>query len=769
MYMIIITNVIDVFEDEGQVIDCIYKLYLNCRNTLRIFIGKMVRSYGGAIFGLMIGSLWVSMLHADQPAQNFEAKTYDFSKPDQMNDFLESTSMAGRYYTHSDSIGIGGKPGKLLSLNRGDEHQALHLGASIYDITSAPVSMSVKFQYREDDNAPQGEARILLVLSRGTSENFVTGRGKLGMRVYRQENPVDAERPWQFQLINSTATRNVGEPFAMEAGNWYELDGTFQATSDGKSIRFSINFRDFGADGVTPGLLRRSTDGGTITNAQYNIRRFMVGLLGQYSGSGAVAFDDLKISSPATKAAPAVLQPVTFLPRPLPSNANVPTETLFGVCGHVIHTSLFYEDKNDYWKLEYTLPYLLEANLGWVREAVYQPWFANRERRDVDRHRADLERYLEMYEESGVKVLLAILATPPNAQWAKYNEDFFHYMASLVERFECIRVVEMHNEPNLRFFWSGTPGEYVEVYRQAADIIKAKRPDITIAVGSISSLWWEPGVNWLNEMVAAGALEWADAISVHPYNTTNPPETDPHYTGAPAEAPNHRDLALDAWWAHIKSIKPEGKDLKVYFTEFGYSSVDEGIAGIGSEKLQADYLSRLMMIFLDARLRGIPVEGLFWYDLKDDGPLETLGEHNFGLIRYDLSRVKPAYSVYAGIAAHFKNHDDLKRVDLEFNSLNLPGVFKAYTWQLQPDGSLVVPFWRMEQMQKFDEDFTSILEIKVPDGFMVQKVNLHTLLNGHAKRSIGFSTENNILSVPVNVGRRISWLTIHPKTEVIKN
>lgn len=715
---------------------------------------------------LFLAILFVSpglmMLNAEPLEDGEETTVYDFATASQRDRFVEAPEGMVRRYPYSPTSGVGGVEGRLLSLNRGDQAQALFHMASTYDVIAAPASFGVKFQYGVDDNAEEGSPLVLLALANGLKENLVSGRGKLGMRVVREAKPEDPSRPWRFQLVNSTATRSIGEPFAMEDGNWYGMEGTFTASPDGKAIKFEIRFSDMGPDGLTPGEVQRASTGGTTGNTQYDLRNAMIGILGQHAGGGAVAFDDLRISS-AASATP--LRPVTFLPGPLEAGATVPTETMFGVCGHVIHTSRFYEGKDDYWTLEYTLPFLLDADLGWVREAIYQPWFANRERKDVDRHRADLERYLSMYEKHGVKVMLAIMAVPPRDRWVKYNDDFFDYVAELAARFDCVKVVEMHNEPNLKFFFSGTPREYVELYGEAARKVRAARPDIVIAAGSISSLWWEQGVQWMDEMIAAGGLEWADAISVHPYNKKAPPETDPHFTGAPEEDPNHMDLALDAWWARVREAAPDKKDLKLYFTEFGYSSADEGLAGIGSEERQADYLSRLMMIFLDARLRGIPLEGVFWYDLKDDGPKRTLGEHNFGLIRHDLSRVKPGYPVYAAIAERFPDPADLERLDLGIDSLNLPGALKTYSWRRKSDGALILPFWRLPHLQEKDVDFPTRLDMDLPDDFAVGQVVLHTLRNGHDHRPVAYTVDDDRMSIPLYVGDRVQWLVIHPEPE----
>jgi hypothetical protein len=70
--------------------------------------------------------------------------------------------------------------------------------------------------------------------------------------------------------------------------------------------------------------------------------------------------------------------------------------------------------------------------------------------------------------------------------------------------------------------------------------------------------------------------------------------------------------------------------------------------------MQGDYCGRMILVLMDMKLRGIPIEGLYWYDLKADGTTEHL-EHNFGLLNYDAATARPGFHVYSEIAKTFGN------------------------------------------------------------------------------------------------------------------
>lgn len=221
---------------------------------------------------------------------------YTFEHANQVKDFVEAPVEGAVRYPHSADPGVGGAPGKLLSANRGDQGQTLHFSVGRVDIVAEPVTVGVKVQCATDADAYPGPARIVLALSGGGRENLVSSPGKLGMRLFRETSPENTDTPWRFQLVNGFSTRDIGEPFALEPGHWYGMRGSFDASKDGKTVKFTLRLQDLGPDGKTPKGLSREVTGTTPALDFYDVRDAAIGLLGQHAGDGAVAFDDFMIA-----------------------------------------------------------------------------------------------------------------------------------------------------------------------------------------------------------------------------------------------------------------------------------------------------------------------------------------------------------------------------------------------------------------------------------------------------------------------------------------
>ncbi|MBP0574284.1 hypothetical protein J8J27_26640, partial [Mycobacterium tuberculosis] len=91
-----------------------------------------------------------------------------------------------------------------------------------------------------------------------------------------------------------------------------------------------------------------------------------------------------------------------------------------------------------------------------------------------------------------------------------------------------------------------------------------------------------------------------------PYNFDYPPEIDPHWRDQPVSAADHREKAIRAFSDLVASLN-KGRPLPLYFTEFGWSTASTGLTQV-DETTQADYLARGFLIFLDARLGGVPLK-----------------------------------------------------------------------------------------------------------------------------------------------------------------
>jgi len=411
-------------------------------------------------------------------------------------------------------------------------------------------------------------------------------------------------------------------------------------------------------------------------------------------------------------------------------------DAFFGVVSHFLHNNQIYKDKDDTWLTSKTSPIIEELGTDWVTEQIYALTNKSRalvddgtltatERGQVETRRKLVDQWLAIHDRAGRKVLLAILAAAPKAKNSELiNRRFAVWIAELVKRHPSIRVVQLHNEPNLRSFWPASPEQYVEVYRPIAETIKTLNPQVEIAVGAISSLSWKNGRDWLRAAMSDGLLDFADAVAVHPYNLKVPPEMDPHTASAGTNEELALAQAIEAFWQDVQGFNSTGKRLKLYFTELGYSSAPNGIAGIGDEVLQAKYLARLMSIYVDVRVRyGIPLNGVFWYDLKNDGDEAANQEDNFGLLSHDLKRKKPAFAAYRNLITALPHVADLKAVEVE-QVPSEPNVVH-FAWRRRSAPETIVSVWTTG-----GAPVTIHLKLPAEAGVMPAEVTAVDLLSG---------------------------------------
>jgi hypothetical protein len=340
------------------------------------------------------------------------------------------------------------------------------------------------------------------------------------------------------------------------------------------------------------------------------------------------------------------------------------------------------------------------------------------------------------------------------------NAGFQELIVDLVQKHPSITAIELHNEPNLKFFWRATPEEYVKVYRPIAEAVKKVRPDIEILGGSLATMFFNQ--KFYTGALNAGLLDFVDGISVHPYNGNYAPEIDSIFKTKQAVGPNHYENSITRFWEITQKYNKKKKPLKLYFTELGYSSTAVGVmAGGDSEKKQAAYLSRLMMTYQDLKAKGIPIEAVFWYDLKNDGTDKKSKEANYGLVNFDLKGVKPAFKAYQKIIKSFPNSDDLSiRTDVEVKSVKFGGAVKTKTWLDKSDNDTIIPFWRMDQETKIvAKDFLGNLTIKMPDAKDIKRVTFKAACGSDQR--LPYTTKDNTISL-TNVPIRMcaSWLIL---------
>lgn len=487
-------------------------------------------------------------------------------------------------------------------------------------------------------------------------------------------------------------------------------------------------------------------------------------------------------------AQPEQFEKVAWLPQPLAESARVTGQSIFGVCGHLMHTNAFMNDNNqrfnDHWRPSRTMAWLVDGNFTWLRETLYMGFFnvtgEEAPGGGVARGAANrklVEEYLQRYQDRGLKVLLCPMFGA--GRQAEGFEDFAKWIGELAKRFPAVQAIELHNEPNLKGFWKSTPQEFVDTAKAFAAGVRAVSPDTVLVAGSFSG-WggaWqhedlkellkgprEIATKYAEEVFRLGLLEFVDAVSAHPYRGESAPES-----GEVLESPTDPDgfeKEIRSWLDMAAKHTPQGKRLPLYLTEIGYSVSHQGYSSVSTEERQADYLTRLFLVLLGIRLDGVPLEAVFWYDLKQDEIKDNHYESNFGIVVPNASRPRPAWSAARRVNEFFSNNADFSVAkemgEPEFS--NGRDLIKSYVWRRASDGALVVPFWRMNQLMKSDTNFDSELRLRLPEGFKPVGVQLYDLHEDRS-RSTGSTFEDGVLRVPVHVTTRAAWVVIEPEKE----
>ncbi|QEN08742.1 glycosyl hydrolase family protein [Oceanispirochaeta crateris] len=132
------------------------------------------------------------------------------------------------------------------------------------------------------------------------------------------------------------------------------------------------------------------------------------------------------------------------------------------------------------------------------------------------------------------------------------REHYLNYVRTVARRYgEKIGGFEIWNEPNFPRFWRGSDEDFFALTREAIQVLKEEAPGVPVAVGALSYHPMMGGKSFLKKMMAAGALEGADALSLHPYSMS-------------LEAAAHRVADAKAL------LRDEGYTHQIWITEMGF-------------------------------------------------------------------------------------------------------------------------------------------------------------------------------------------------------
>jgi hypothetical protein len=218
-------------------------------------------------------------------------------------------------------------------------------------------------------------------------------------------------------------------------------------------------------------------------------------------------------------------------------------------------------------------------------------------------------------------------------------------------------------------FWKPQPNpeNYAKLLKAAYKSCKAADRDATVLGCSTAGT----DLDFIGRVLDAGGGPFMDAVSFHPYCQPQPPE---------------RKLLTDI--SKLKGIAP-GKPL--WITEFGYPT-HTGPAGVDDET-QANYSVRAFLL-----ARSSPaVERVSWYDFQNDGEDPAEAEHNFGLVRKNLTP-KPACGAFKTMASLVK---DLPSAEFQI-------VGNTYLIRFEAGEERLTAVWRLGG--------TESMEIPCPNG-----------------------------------------------------
>lgn len=242
-----------------------------------------------------------------------------------------------------------------------------------------------------------------------------------------------------------------------------------------------------------------------------------------------------------------------------------------------VHTRL--ENEVEAWKIKKTMEMVREMGTPWIVE--YFPWAFSEPKKGLYKFdHADL--VVDHANRQGLTIIARLGLTP---DWARpkdsistmlpeeHYQDFADYAAEFVRHFQGrIRYVIIWNEPNLALEWGYRPPDpvaYTELLRVTSQAIREANPDVIILAGALAPTQGDPSgelglsdLDYLQAMYDAGAAPYFDALAVHAYGLTFPPDDPPD-----PEVINFRrvELLRQVMIANGDSDKP------IHITEAGWN------------------------------------------------------------------------------------------------------------------------------------------------------------------------------------------------------
>jgi sugar phosphate isomerase/epimerase len=269
---------------------------------------------------------------------------------------------------------------------------------------------------------------------------------------------------------------------------------------------------------------------------------------------------------------------LTRPPAPLPPVNPGPPQTVQSALPFLgVHTRL--TEEVEPWKIRQSLTLVREMGAPWIVE--FFPWAYSEPREGrFDWQHADL--IVDHAVAQGVTViarlgLVPAWARPPDTplNWLEPEQfpAFAAFAGAFAERYRGrVDHIIIWNEPNLAFEWGGrgvNSADYTAMLRLVTPAIKQANPQAVVLAGALAPTLEPPGspnglddLIYLEELYEQGAHAWFDALAVHAYGLTFPPDSPPD-----PRLLNFRRVEL----LRELMVRYGDGDTPVYITETGYN------------------------------------------------------------------------------------------------------------------------------------------------------------------------------------------------------
>ncbi|XEC96232.1 discoidin domain-containing protein [Paenibacillus tarimensis] len=363
-------------------------------------------------------------------------------------------------------------------------------------------------------------------------------------------------------------------------------------------------------------------------------------------------------------------------------NAEGPGRDFFGVNTH-LHTGTGDIDK--------TLEVAAMSGTGWIRDSGY--WSRAETVKGVVEIQPVWDEYVNKAVEKGLKPLYLLAygnihygrhapTTPENiAGYVNYASTIAAHFAGRINHFEVWNEFNGGlGNPDLH-----PPEVYAELLKATYPAVKAANPDAFVIGGVTAGVPLE----WLERILQAGAFDYMDAVSIHPYMHPASPES----RNFLATLEDVRDL-----------FEKYGGPKPIWITEIGWPTHTTG-SGV-SPLESANYAVRTHVIGLAS---GIP-DHIFWYDMQNDGNSPTDPEHNFGLVTADRSQIpfaaKENYAAYSAMTDKLAGAAFVRSYEPNPNT-------RIYHFHRASDNKAVIAAWTLQGMETFgfEADSGSLIEM----------------------------------------------------------